>query len=327
MMSAGSSGYSASSARTAPRARYGTGAGAWDGTSAVSAAWAQQQAALGLALQGQATVAMLGLQREAQAQQARLLRNATTNASRLQAADRARREGNVRVASMIYGKISLARPVDGSVTAAQERLRELADEARSIQKEIDTNLRVGSPFAELAPSSGQSASSSLPAKTILKGFEDYQNLLFQYGEISAVKRSLATHVARQRAKPQFAAVLNEPEAAEFWDIGEQHEKEGHRCCAYRAYAVAAQLAPAPSAQKAAARLEEMSQDPKIAEEAEVCKNLEWCHGAFARATMLAKARKPSQARNLFAQILEKAPEDSAVFRESSRQYEVLKHLE
>jgi len=63
MMSAGSSGYSASSARTAPRARYGTGAGAWDGTSAVSAAWAQQQAALGLALQGQATVAMLGLQR------------------------------------------------------------------------------------------------------------------------------------------------------------------------------------------------------------------------------------------------------------------------
>jgi len=193
----------------------------------------QQQWMTAAGLQAAAASAWADAFRAAQERQARLLRNAATDANRLEAADQARKAGDLRVASMIYAKLAVARPANDSSLVAQDRLSELADEARGKLREVDAMLGggavvppVGSPGAkgplpplwdDVPPPSKPagkdppppgSASRNLPASRVLttasppeaivQAFQRYDRLLFQYGEVPQVKRELAAHVARQR---------------------------------------------------------------------------------------------------------------------------------
>ena len=322
----------------------------------------QQQWMTAAGLQAAAASAWADAFRAAQERQARLLRNAATDANRLEAADQARKAGDLRVASMIYAKLAVARPANDSSLVAQDRLSELADEARGKLREVDAMLGggavvppVGSPGAkgplpplwdDVPPPSKPagkdppppgSASRNLPASRVLttasppeaivQAFQRYDRLLFQYGEVPQVKRELAAHVARQRHKPEFAEVLDEPEASRLLEIARQREKDEERCCAYWVYVEAARLAPAPSGRQAEARRDEMKNDPQLLAAAETCRQLQWCHGAYVRAADLAKANKASQARYLFGQILKRAPEESSVYRAALSQYQALRYLD
>ena len=51
--------------------------------------------------------------------------------------------------------------------------------------------------------------------------------------------------------------------------------------------------------------------------AEACRDLQECHKLYNRAKMLAEA-KPTRAAELFAQIIERAPEQSEVYRAARR---------
>lgn len=259
--------------------------------------------------------------------QARLMRKVTTDAKRLEAADAARTEGDIRLASLIYARVSRSRPSNASSEAAQARLTELASDARRKLQEIDAMLESGSMASSSVLPGETPSTAPASAEKILPAFEAYAKLVFDYGENPQVKKELLSHVAKQRAKPQYAEVLNEPEAKENWDIGQEHENAGNRCCAYWAYLDAARSAPAPSGRMAAERLEEMKADPKIVEEAQRCRDLQWCHGAYLRATMLVKANRPAEAKALFAQILQKAPAETPVYQESRAKHNVLKYLE
>jgi hypothetical protein len=58
-------------------------------------------------------------------------------------------------------------------------------------------------------------------------------------------------------------------------------------------------------------LEEMKQDSQIVAAAETCRELQWCQRAYDRAGKLRDLR-PTRAKELFAEIMSRSPEDSNV---------------
>lgn len=259
-----------------------------------------------------------------EARYARLWKESSQAAARLAAADQARKEGDVTVASRMY--MSLARATRQSTTAAgaKQRLADLATEAREKLGQIDTRLAEGHDaqsrsriyVPEGAPVDLQPplAWEDLVATT----FREYDQLAESYGSVPAVKHELSAHVRKQRHRPEFAAVLDEPEARTLWELAQQHEQEDQACCAYWVYRQAARLAPAPSGQRARDRFARMEQDPQLVASAETCRELQECHKLYRRAERLTKAR-PGRARELFAQIVQRAPDDSEVFRAAKSQ--------
>jgi hypothetical protein len=254
-----------------------------------------------------------------EAQQMRLLQELATDALRLNTADRLYNEGDVRVASRMYVRLALSRPANLNTVAARQRLAKLADEAREKLKEIDGQLaveeRILSPSDSFGPD-GPPTPEQLAARQeaqVTAAFDQYDELAEQYSGVPAVSREIKTHVAKRRARPEFAMVLNEPEAKVLWESGQEHENDDHLCCAYWVYKRAARLVPAPSAERARARLAEMEKDPQIVASAETCRELQICHKIYNRAQKLAKV-KPARAKELFAEIVGRAPEDSEVYR-------------
>ena len=57
----------------------------------------------------------------------------------------------------------------------------------------------------------------------------------------------------------------------------------------------------------------MKQDPRIVASAEACRELQQCHKIYNRAKKLISPR-PTRAKELFAQIVARAPEDSQLYR-------------
>ena len=72
-----------------------------------------------------------------------------------------------------------------------------------------------------------------------------------------------------------------------------------------------QQLPAPSAQVAQRRLEQLKADPQQVASAEACRVLQWCHLKYRTAVRVAKV-KPSKAREMFEQIVQRSPADSEV---------------
>lgn len=116
---------------------------------------------------------------------------------------------------------------------------------------------------------------------------------------------------RMRRRNDVAAVLNEPDAEKFWNLGQQHERAGAVCCVYLTYQEARKLTPAPSALKASERFDTLSADPEIVASAERCRNLQQCHHTYRRAERLLAAQ-PERAAELFREVLDKAPRDSEI---------------
>ncbi len=260
--------------------------------------------------------------------QARIMRTIKTAAKRLEAADQARKDGDIRLAVRTYTTVAATRPPNQSSLAAQVRLTELADEVLRQLERIESSLE-GTSLAD-SPNSSNSPNSSanrLSDEAIRTAFEQYGELLFQYGEVPEVKQQLISHVARQRAKPAFAEVLNEPMAKQLLEVAETHMKQNDRCCAYWSYQDAARLDPAPSALEAAKKFEALREDAQVIADAQTCRELRWCHSAYSRAITLAKTNQGGRAREIFGEILKRAPEDTVVYREALAQYKTLRHVD
>jgi hypothetical protein len=260
------------------------------------------------------------LQAAAEAQAARVLRQMADAAQRLQAADRAYHEGDIRLASRIYVRLAGSRRPDPITLQARDRLTRLAQMAREELGEIDARLV---PAALMPDGSAHAPNPGpLPPDRVCEAFQDYEEILAKYAGVPAAKREITAHVARQRRQPQYAAVLNEDRAKQLLELAQSHEQCEELCCAYWVYQQAARLVPAPSALRAQERFDALAADPELIRSAEVCRELRWCHSAFERAEMLVKLR-PESARNLFGEILRRAPEDSEIHRAARAEYEAL----
>jgi hypothetical protein len=260
------------------------------------------------------------LQAAAEAQAARVLREMANAAQRLQAGDRAYQEGDIRLASRIYVGLAGSRRPDPITLQARERLTRLSDMAREELDEVDAKLV---PMPLMPDGSAHAPNPDpLPADQVLEAFEDYDEIQAKYANVPAAKRAITAHVARQRRQPQYAAVLNEERAKQLLELAQRHEQCEELCCAYWVYQEAARLVPAPSALQARERFDCLAADPEVIRSAQVCRELRWCHSAFERAEMLAKV-KPESARNLYGEILRRAPEDSEVHRAARAEYEAL----
>jgi hypothetical protein len=236
------------------------------------------------------------------ARQQRLWKKARSTAALLATADAAYKEGRILAASKIYCRMASGRPPNGFSVAARQRLDRLAEDARGKLGEVDAKLSQ----QEMAPD------------LIEAVFDEYSRLSKDYGGVPAVRREIRSHVARQRRRPEYAKVLNEPEAEALWESAQEHEARDHPCCAYWIYQRAARLTPAPSGERALKQLTKMNEDPRLVAAAELCRRLQECHGLFSRAERVIKAN-PARARELFRQIVDRAPEDSEVHLAARRQ--------
>ncbi len=261
----------------------------------------------------------------AEARQAYLMSQSAGDVARLATADRIYQEGDVRVAGRMYVQVALSRPKNQATAEARQRLVKLADEARQKLGKIDADL-VGqggglSP-GELIGPDGQPTAPW--AGQIAAAFRQYDDLVEDYGRVPVADREIKTHIAKQRRRPEFAAVLNEPEAKALWELGQQHEAKDHACCAYWVYREAARLAPARSARLALERFEQMEQDADAVAAAKACRELRQCHKIYNRAELLI-ANRPARAKELFAQIVQRAPEDSEIYRAAREHVQRLKY--
>ena len=242
----------------------------------------------------------------------------------------------------MYVALALRYRVTPAGQMARQRLAHLVLEARAKLQKIDARLAEhefappaidsfddpargdGSHFSDWPAGSFPPINpAQLPFETgppqqnwqpsVEEAFLQYDKLARQYEEVPAIALELRRHVARLRQQPKYAAVLDEPEARELWNSGQNHEKTGEACCAFWAYESAARLEPAPSAILASARLAEMKRDPGTVAAAQTCRQIRECHHVYLRAERLIETR-PSKARAMFAEILLNAPADSEVRR-------------
>jgi hypothetical protein len=185
---------------------------------------------------------------------------------------------------------------------------------------IDSTLASAASF----PDSPRDAPSAGPIsdERVFEAFQAYEEIAANYASVPALRREIAAHVARQRRQPEYAAVLKEPQAKRLLEQAGDHEQRQELCCAYWVYRDAARLAPAPSALQARKRFDALAADLETVRAAETCRELRWCHQAFQRAGMLAKVT-PDAAQRVYREILNRAPEDSEVYRAASAEYEAL----
>lgn len=295
----------------------GAGASTRSVTSTSGAQWwalARQQAALSAAA----------------ARQQKFLQKADTDAKRLAAADSILARGDVRVAGLIYARLASTRSPSPSTEAAKQRLNQLQEQAQAKLKNLNRSLTSGGAYAigrDNAshgtfdqPVDWHAEASSDIDRHVLATFREYEEFVDKYGGLPGVGPKIEAHVAKLRHQPVYAAVLNEPMAKKLWNLGQKHEHDDQLCCAYWVYKEAAELKPAPSASLAANRFAELTQDPRVVESAETCRALKWCHGAYLRAEQLLSAR-PARAKEVFAEIVARAPEDSEVYRAAKKQIE------
>ena len=255
-------------------------------------------------------------QAAAESQAESLFRQATAGAERLAAGDRARQEGDVRLAASIYVRLAKSKPPTDASREARDRMIGLAADAREELKKIDASLECSD---NSSCDSAHSPQGPVEPEVIREAFRKYDELAAKFSSVLAAKREVAAHVARQRRNPVYAAVLNEPKAKELWELGQQHEKDSELCCAYWVYQDAARLAPAPSALRAQARFEALKGNPEVVRSAETCREVRWCLNAYQRAGWLGDVNS-EKAKQLYAEILRRAPADSGVYRAAQIAY-------
>jgi tetratricopeptide (TPR) repeat protein len=263
---------------------------------------------------------MMRMQAMAEYQQSQLFKKAAAASQRLAAGDAAYQEGNIRLASSIYTRLAYSQPRNDGTWTAGLRLEKLAEEARTKLKAVDDKLVVSVP-ATTEQRAKEPAGGRASPETVIKAFEEYDRIVSQYGKVPAVRRELPPHVAKQRR--QFADILNETQAKELWEMGQEHEKTDQLCCAYLAYQQAARLTPAESALKAKGRFETLKNDPNVVASAEACRELRECHKTYQRAAAFVKVM-PDRALELYADILRRAPKDSDLFRQVQSEHDALK---
>lgn len=233
--------------------------------------------------------------------QAQLMRQAATDEAKLAAAKAARDAGDIRRAVVIYRNLAFKGPPTNQAKEATDALTEINSEGRKRLAEISYDVNKGK---------------------VAESFVALRRLDRDYSSLPEVGREIRNYMNRMRRRNDVAAVLNEPDAEEFWKLGQQHEHMGAMCCAYLTYQEAGKLAPAPSALKASERLDTLSADPEIVVSAERCRKLQQCHQAYQRAERMIVVR-PERAIELFREVLDKAPPDTEIHVAARKQLAAL----
>ena len=203
------------------------------------------------------------------------------------------------------------RPEIGSANSAQKPDRS----SRRSRSEFQTQC------AELSP--GEASYASRWPELVRDAFQKYEDLTDDYGAVPKTGREIESQVARKRRLPEYAEVLNEPESAALWQLGQEHEQQDHACCAYWVYQEALRLLPAPSAQRAQERLAVLQRDPQLQAAAESCRALQECHKKVPRRRAdPGQEPRPSPAAS-DARSSTKAASDSELYQAASRQLETL----
>ena len=263
-----------------------------------------------------------------QARQEQLMKKANTAAARLAVAEKAYQDGDLRVASRIYLGLALSRSKVPAADEAKSQLKQLADEARAKLDAISTKLAAGGSVSSPGESSAGDGSGDRETSPqqwmdlVTEAFRQYEQLEEDYEDVPVVNREIRSHVAKQRRRPEIAAVLNEPEAASLLEVARQHEKNNEHCCAYWVHERASKLLPAPSAQIARDRIAEMKQDPAAVAAAKACRDARECHVIYRRAELLIEKR-PTRAKELFSEIVRRMPEGSEIHRAALEHVEKL----
>lgn len=241
---------------------------------------------------------------------ARLTEIAEKQEDRLAMADKLRDSGDVGAAAAIYLRLAGLRTKTKTVLAARERFIEMREQGTKKLAEIDAVL------TQRNQSSGNSQDDAYN-KVIHDAFAQYRKLELQYAKVPGIGSKIRSHVNKQRRTPEFAAVLNEPEAKELFQLGRELEAKGQICCAFHLYEEAKQVRHAPSAQFAAERYAALRRDPEVVASAKTCADLQWCHTEFDRATRMVSIN-PRKAQSMFKEIVARAPADSKVHLEARR---------
>jgi hypothetical protein len=236
-----------------------------------------------------------------QMMQAEVLRQARTDEAKLAAAKAARTAGDIRRAVVLYRSLAFREPPSKETKAAKDGLTELGNEGLNRLAQISYDINKGK---------------------IAEAFAELRRLDRDYSSVPEAGREIRNYLNRMRRRDDVAAVLNEPDAKEFWDQGQQHERSGALCCAYLTYEEGRKLAPAPSALKARERFEKLSADPEIVESANRCATLQQCHHTYRRAERLIAGR-PERAAELFREVLQKAPPDTEIHVAARKQLAAL----
>lgn len=238
---------------------------------------------------------------------------AKSQEERLALADQARDRGDMSTAATLYLRLAGTRPATPTVETARERFIELRKSGEQKLVEIDALLATRND-----QSAGTQGGADHYTQTIEKAFEEYFKLQTQFYTVQGVGTKIRSHVARQKRQPEFAAVLNEPEAKGLFELAKSLEAKGQLCCAYYVYQQAGEVAHAPSGRLAAERYEVLSQNPQVVAEAKACAEMQWCQTTYDRAVRTAPI-DPKQARQLFKEIVERAPTDSPVWQAAREQ--------
>jgi hypothetical protein len=252
--------------------------------------------------------------------QQRLLSRERAAPKQLAAADQALQEGDLRLACLIYVRLALARPPTSATEEAKQRVSQLQQQARKELKEVDAILGDDASAARPIPALTRVLPQRELDQRVPKAFQAYDQLASKYAGVPVVGDEISKHIAKQQRRPAYAAVLNEVKAESLWELGQQYEEGGHLCCAYSVYEQAAELVPAPSAQRAQERFAQLKEEPPIVALVEACRELQWCHETYLRAEQLAET-KPAPARAMFEQIVRRAPKDSEVYQAALKRME------
>lgn len=224
---------------------------------------------------------------------------AKTSQARFEQAEAAREAGNVWLASQLYLRVALTRPENKHTAAAKEALAAFQEEGQRKLDEIAGEI-TGSNCRESLESLGELA-------------DEYEN-------VPVV--GVAVEIKRNRVRQQYAAILNEPAAAELLSAAVRHEADGELCCAYLAYREAAKLAPAPSGVAAKERFRALDADPEVASAAQACQQLRRCHDKYRVAEHYVQS-DPQRSARLFEEIVASAPKESDVYHSAREQLAVL----
>jgi hypothetical protein len=275
--------------------------------------WVSPQQAL-LASQQAAAV------QAAKKREAALAKAIATGRTLWQLAQDADKEGDLRLASRLYHRLSLTRPQTTFNASAQKRLREIQKAAAARLQALDdalANLKV--------PKSDPTglALAKLDAVAVASTFEQLEALALEYAGVVTVEDKINDRIKRLRKDAKFAEILQEPTAAELWKLGQEFEAKEEPCCSLLAYEQAAAQAPTPSARLARDRLTVLQADKAVVAAAARCQLLQRCHETYRKAQVAIQAN-PERAREYLREIIEAAPADSTIYREARMQIASLK---
>ena len=218
--------------------------------------------------------------------------------------------GDLPTASRLYASLAKRGFAD-----ARQRLAQIQSDFQAKWQPLEDEL------ADLSGRDGPNPAlrrARLDAEEVTKVFKAMDELAVEYAGVETVEQRIEKRLVQLRKDRQYAAILQEPAAAELWNLGQDHESKQHSCCAVLVYEQAAKLAPAPSAEQAKARMSELLADKEVATATKLCRNLQRCHANFRQAELNRNTR-PERAREYYLEILQLAPADTPIYQAARQQ--------